>query len=177
MTVEELRLCHDACKPQALRVGEVDPKLLRSLYKRGLIYLDVPILPDDHVSIPPLEVGAPARPPASRTLPVPSCCSAQACMLLHKDILNSDEMLHMRYPVFSRRMALRTAHEGLREPQKHLQRRRYAPEELFQGSRPAPYGPSPQSHTRILWCMCGVCCIKCDFALGQNSLDLPGIEW
>lgn len=56
MTVEELRLCHDACKPQPLRVADVDPKLLRSLYKRGLIYIEVPILPDDHVSIPPLEV-------------------------------------------------------------------------------------------------------------------------
>lgn len=29
-------------------VGEVDFEVLRSLYRRGLIYLDVPVYPDDH---------------------------------------------------------------------------------------------------------------------------------
>ncbi len=31
-------------------------RVLVPLYKHGLVYFDVPILPTDHVSIPPLEV-------------------------------------------------------------------------------------------------------------------------
>jgi FAM91 N-terminus len=31
-------------------------RVLASLYKRELVYFDVPIGPSDHVSIPPLEV-------------------------------------------------------------------------------------------------------------------------
>lgn len=29
-------------------VGELDIDVLRALYRRGLIYLDVPVYPDDH---------------------------------------------------------------------------------------------------------------------------------
>jgi len=29
-------------------VGEVDIDVVRSLYRRGLIYLEVPVYPDDH---------------------------------------------------------------------------------------------------------------------------------
>jgi hypothetical protein len=29
-------------------LGEVDIDVVRSLYRRGLIYLDVPVYPDDH---------------------------------------------------------------------------------------------------------------------------------
>lgn len=29
-------------------VGELDVDVLRGLYRRGLIYLDVPVYPDDH---------------------------------------------------------------------------------------------------------------------------------
>ena len=40
----------------ALEVGELnDLETLISLYKRGLVYVDVPIAPDDRISIPPLE--------------------------------------------------------------------------------------------------------------------------
>lgn len=37
-------------------VGEVDIDVVRSLYRRGLIYLEVPVYPDDHfqgTSLPP----------------------------------------------------------------------------------------------------------------------------
>jgi FAM91 N-terminus len=36
-------------------------RVLTSLYKRELVYFDVPISPSDHVSIPPLEVRAAGR--------------------------------------------------------------------------------------------------------------------
>ncbi|XP_024363370.1 uncharacterized protein [Physcomitrium patens] len=36
-------------------VGEVDFEVLRSLYRRGLIYLDVPVYPDDHFQVSTLE--------------------------------------------------------------------------------------------------------------------------
>ena len=37
-------------------MADLDRQLLQQLYKKGLIHLDVPIRPNDHVSIPPLEV-------------------------------------------------------------------------------------------------------------------------
>lgn len=45
-----------ASLPGAL-VRDFDPLVLRFLYSRGLVYLHVPISPDDRLSIPPLEVG------------------------------------------------------------------------------------------------------------------------
>lgn len=36
---------------------DLDKQLLQQLYKKGLVHLDVPIHPNDHVSIPPLEVS------------------------------------------------------------------------------------------------------------------------
>ena len=39
-----------------MRVRDCDPRLLQGLHRRGLVYFDVSIRPDDHVSIPPLEV-------------------------------------------------------------------------------------------------------------------------
>lgn len=53
---DELKACTDAARPGSARVREMNPAVMRSLYKRGLLYFDVPIWPDDHVSIPPLEV-------------------------------------------------------------------------------------------------------------------------
>lgn len=43
--------------PGAALVKDLDPVILRSLYARGLVYLHVPISPDDRLSIPPLEVS------------------------------------------------------------------------------------------------------------------------
>ncbi|GBN30276.1 Protein FAM91A1 [Araneus ventricosus] len=39
----------------AQKAGEVDAKDVKGLYRRGLVYLDVPIDDDDCVSVPPLE--------------------------------------------------------------------------------------------------------------------------
>ncbi len=52
----ELAVCTEAARPGGVRVRDSDGTLVESLHKRGLLYLDVPIRPDDHVSIPPLEV-------------------------------------------------------------------------------------------------------------------------
>lgn len=43
--------------PRAPPVAAFDPALLQQLYKKGLVYLAIPIGPDDRFSIPPLEVG------------------------------------------------------------------------------------------------------------------------
>ena len=56
LSPEELKACQDGCKPGGCKVTELDKQLLQQLYKKGLIHLDVPIRPNDHVSIPPLEV-------------------------------------------------------------------------------------------------------------------------
>ena len=56
LTPEELKACQDGCKPGGCKVADLEKQLLQQLYKKGLIHLDVPIRPNDHVSIPPLEV-------------------------------------------------------------------------------------------------------------------------
>jgi len=43
--------------PPGLKLRDADMELVESLHKKGLLYLEVPIRPDDHVSIPPLEVS------------------------------------------------------------------------------------------------------------------------
>ena len=57
LSPEELKACQDGCKPGACKVADLDRQLLQQLYKKGLVHLDVPIRPNDHVSIPPLEVS------------------------------------------------------------------------------------------------------------------------
>ena len=56
MSPEELKACQDGCKPGGCRVAEVDKQLLQQLYKKGLIHLDVPIRPNDHVTITPIDL-------------------------------------------------------------------------------------------------------------------------
>ena len=56
LSSQELAVCTEAAKPGSARVGDMDQGLVGSLYRRGLLYFSVPIWPDDHVSIPPLEV-------------------------------------------------------------------------------------------------------------------------
>lgn len=50
-----LRAAADGARP--LPVSAFDPTLLQQLYKKGLVYLAIPIGPEDRFSIPPLEVG------------------------------------------------------------------------------------------------------------------------
>lgn len=52
----ELAACTEAARPGGVRLRDADTPLVDQLHRRGLIYLEVPIRPDDHVSIPPLEV-------------------------------------------------------------------------------------------------------------------------
>ncbi|BDA48371.1 Protein FAM91A1 [Coccomyxa sp. Obi] len=51
----ELAACTEAARPGGVRLRDADMALIDQLHRRGLIYLEVPIRPDDHVSIPPLE--------------------------------------------------------------------------------------------------------------------------
>ena len=59
LSEKELALCTRAAMPAGLKLKEADADLVESLHKKGLLYLEVPIRPDDHVSIPPLEVQLP----------------------------------------------------------------------------------------------------------------------
>jgi hypothetical protein len=56
LTEKELALCTRAAMPGGLKLKDADMDLVEALHKKGLLYLEVPIRPDDHVSIPPLEV-------------------------------------------------------------------------------------------------------------------------
>ncbi|XP_012942725.1 protein FAM91A1 [Aplysia californica] len=63
VTEDDIRLCNDAEKkvidmvidtgPQVS--GELSKEVVHSLYRKGLIYLEVPMLDDDCISVPPLE--------------------------------------------------------------------------------------------------------------------------
>ena len=83
LSPEELKACTDAARPGSARVREMHPAVLKSLYRRGLLYYDVPIWPDDNVSIPPLEVHclhAPFAVHARRSIRPPQdevCCKLQ----------------------------------------------------------------------------------------------------
>ena len=61
LTPAELRVCSAAAQAGGARLADLaaDAGVVDELHRRGLLYFDVPIRPDDHVSIPPLE----ARPP------------------------------------------------------------------------------------------------------------------
>ena len=56
LSPEELAACEEACRPGGACVLNFGTDVLQPLYKKGLIYLSVPVSPEDHVSIPPLEV-------------------------------------------------------------------------------------------------------------------------
>lgn len=44
-----------AAAPGGVPASSLDPELLLRLYRAGTVYLDVPVAPGDHISIPPLE--------------------------------------------------------------------------------------------------------------------------
>ncbi len=54
----ELRACQAAVRGSGLQAHLIDTDVLQSLYRRGLVYIDVPVTASDHVHIPPLEVCA-----------------------------------------------------------------------------------------------------------------------
>lgn len=49
------RIVSDEGTPVPLKAGEVDKKDIKSLYLKGLVYLDVPIYDEDLIVVPPLE--------------------------------------------------------------------------------------------------------------------------
>lgn len=48
--------CRAAAGPRGARCGDLDAATLAALHRRGLVWLEVPVAEDDHLSIPPLEV-------------------------------------------------------------------------------------------------------------------------
>ena len=56
---KELALCTRAAVPPGLKLKDADMDMVEALHKKGILYLEVPIRPDDHVAIPPLEVWPP----------------------------------------------------------------------------------------------------------------------
>ncbi|CAK0785595.1 hypothetical protein CVIRNUC_008805 [Coccomyxa viridis] len=52
---KELALCTRAAMPPGLKLKDADMDMVEALHKKGILYLEVPIRPDDHVAIPPLE--------------------------------------------------------------------------------------------------------------------------
>lgn len=51
------QVCHIAARPGGARYADLNGMAVRQLYQRGLVWLEVPVRPEDHLSIPPLEVG------------------------------------------------------------------------------------------------------------------------
>lgn len=57
--LSEAELAHlkTANLPGDIRVRDLEPAVLKQLYRKGLVYFEIPIGPDDRFSIPPLEVS------------------------------------------------------------------------------------------------------------------------
>lgn len=55
MTRAELEVCQAAARHNGARYDTLDSNLVNYLYRRGLVWYDVPISSEDHLSIPPLE--------------------------------------------------------------------------------------------------------------------------
>ncbi|KAI3436452.1 hypothetical protein D9Q98_005869 [Chlorella vulgaris] len=51
----EATVCHIAARPGGARYSDLNGTAVRQLYQRGLVWLDVPVRPEDQLSIPPLE--------------------------------------------------------------------------------------------------------------------------
>jgi hypothetical protein len=63
LSAEEAGLLRTAADgPRPPPVSAFDPVLVQQLYKKGLVYLGIPIGPDDRFDIPPLEVRLPMSP-------------------------------------------------------------------------------------------------------------------
>jgi hypothetical protein len=56
-------VCSAAAQAGGARLADLaaDAAVVDELHRRGLLYFDVPIRPDDHVSIPPLEARLACR--------------------------------------------------------------------------------------------------------------------
>ena len=70
LTPAEMRACQAAVRPPGLQAHQIDGEVLQSLYRKGLVYIDVPIAASDHVLIPPLEARARRLEPAYRLLTI-----------------------------------------------------------------------------------------------------------
>lgn len=48
LTEDEIVVIDKICKEEVNIFGLLDPDVVRGLYRRGLVYLDVPVFPDDY---------------------------------------------------------------------------------------------------------------------------------
>ncbi|XP_024521965.1 protein FAM91A1 [Selaginella moellendorffii] len=55
LSEEESILVEKVCEDDVARFGEHDPFIVRGLYRRGFVYFDVPVSPDDHFQVLTLE--------------------------------------------------------------------------------------------------------------------------
>jgi len=55
LTRAELEVCQAAARPNGARYDTLNSNLVNYLYRRGLVWYDVPVSSEDHLSIPPLE--------------------------------------------------------------------------------------------------------------------------
>ncbi|KAJ7533533.1 hypothetical protein O6H91_13G054100 [Diphasiastrum complanatum] len=55
LSVEELTVVDKICKEDINQFGELDPDVVQALYRKGLVYLDVPVYPDDRFQVSNLE--------------------------------------------------------------------------------------------------------------------------
>ena len=82
LTPTELAVCTEAARPGGVKLRDTDPVLVEPLHKRGLLYLEVPIRPDDHVSIPPLEVFIPSILNLCASFPQTGSCAIRATFVI-----------------------------------------------------------------------------------------------
>lgn len=55
LTEDEIVVIDKICKEEVNIFGLLDPEVVRGLYQRGLVYLDVPVFPDDHFQVSNLQ--------------------------------------------------------------------------------------------------------------------------
>lgn len=55
LTEDEIVVIDKICKEEVNIFGLLDPEVVRGLYQRGLVYLDVPVFPDDHFRVSNLQ--------------------------------------------------------------------------------------------------------------------------
>lgn len=48
LTDDEILVIDKICKEEVNIFGLLDPDVVFALYRKGLVYLDVPVFPDDH---------------------------------------------------------------------------------------------------------------------------------
>jgi FAM91 N-terminus len=87
LRTEELLMLKRAAEPGGAMVADLDAEVVARMLRRGLVYLDIPVAPWEHFSIPPLE-GFVSNKNAEQVGAVPLLgvgSTAHACLLVSAD--------------------------------------------------------------------------------------------